>query len=104
MQLIDLHPTWIKVRKKKLNSVNCCPLIRMNHSRSLNKRINKLHERALRLIFPNHTITFQVLLNKDDSVTVHQSNIQTLAILMYKVKHNFAPVERFFPCQMFHTI
>ena len=60
----------------------------MNHSRSLNK-INKLHKRALEMIHCGHTSTFQELLNKDESVTVHQKNIQTLATSMYKVKKIF---------------
>ena len=37
-----------------------CPLVWMNHSRSLNNRINTLHERALRLVYNDfffyHTI------------------------------------------------
>ena len=63
----------------------------MNHSRSLNNKINKLHERALRLIYCDHTSTFEELLDKDDSVTIHQKNIQALATLMYKVRNNIAP-------------
>ena len=55
-------------------------------------RINSLHERALRLIYCDHSSNFQLLLlQRDNSVTMHQQNIQALVILMYKVTNNIAP-------------
>ena len=71
---------------------NYCPLLWMFHSRSLNNKINKLHERALRLVYKNDNLNFQELLDLDNSVTVHQKNLQRLAIEMYKVKNNIAPI------------
>ena len=42
-----------------------CPLIWMFHSRRMEHRINKVHERALRLIFPSDSkLTFKELLEK----------------------------------------
>ena len=42
-----------------------CPLIWMFHSRAMEHRINKIHERTLRLIYPNqHQLTFKELLEK----------------------------------------
>ena len=70
---------------------NYCPLIWMNHNKSINKKINNLHERALRLIYCDHSSDFQELLQRDNSVTIHQKNIQALAIMMYKVVNNIAP-------------
>ena len=43
----------------------------MFHSRSLNNKINWIHERALRLVYQNN-LSFSELLDLDDSVTVHQ--------------------------------
>ena len=63
----------------------------MNHNKSINKKINNLHERALRLIYCDHSSNFQELLQRDNSVTIHQKNIQALAIMMYKVVKNIAP-------------
>ena len=64
---------------------NYCPLIWMCHSRDLIKKINKLHERALRVVYQDKHLTFEQLLNKDGP------NTQKLAVEMYKVKHNVCP-------------
>ena len=70
---------------------NYCPLIWMCHSRNLNQRINKLHERALRVVYKNSNLTFEQLLENDKSFTIHERNLQKLAIEMYKVRHNLCP-------------
>ena len=64
----------------------------MNHNKSINKKINNLHERALRLIYCDHSSNFQELLQRDNSVTIHQRNIQAPAMLMYKAVNNTAPI------------
>ena len=56
-----------------------CPLVWMNHIRTLNKRINGLHKRALSLVYNNFSSNFSELLEKDKSVTIHHRNLQTLA-------------------------
>ena len=63
----------------------------MNHNKSINKKMNNLHERALRLIYCDHSSDFQELLQRDNSVTIHQKNIQALAIMMHSVVSNIAP-------------
>ena len=65
----------------------------MNHNKSINKKINNLHERALRLIYCNHSSNLQELFERDNSVTIHQNNIQALVIIMYKVVNNIAPTK-----------
>ena len=52
-----------------------CPLIWMFHSRKLNNLINRIHERALRIVYKDHNSTFQELLNKDNSVSIHHRNL-----------------------------
>ena len=71
---------------------NYYPLLWMFHSRTLNNRINRLHERALRIVYKNEELSFEELLELAGDVTVHQKNLQRLAIEMYKVKNNIAPI------------
>ena len=70
---------------------NYCPLVWMSHSRSLNNKINKIHERALRLIYEDNVSSFKDLLMKDRSYTIHERNIQYLAIEIFKVKIGISP-------------
>ena len=63
----------------------------MNHNKSINKKINNLYERALTLIYCDYSSDFQELLQRDNSVTIHQKNIQALATMMHKVVNNIAP-------------
>ena len=44
---------------------NYYPLIWMFHSRRLNKKINNVHEKALRIVYSNYKSTFQELLIKE---------------------------------------
>ena len=62
-----------------------CPLVWMLYNRSLNKRINKLHESALRILYKDEISIFEQLLAKDELVTMHDRNMQKLAIEIYKI-------------------
>ena len=68
-----------------------CPLIWMFHSRGLNNKINSIHERALRITYGDKTSTFQQLLEKDNSASIHHRNLQALATEMFKISNNLSP-------------
>ena len=68
-----------------------CPLIWMFHDRATNSRINKIHERALRIVYRDTESSFDELLAKDNSVSVHQRNLQLLMIEIYKTKNSLNP-------------
>ena len=85
-----------KTRKVSMNSFilsqfGYCPLVWMLHSRKLNHRINSIHERALRIVYRDTKSSFAELLIKDESFTIHERNIQTLGIELYKVAYGLAP-------------
>ena len=67
-----------------------CPLIWMFHRRQLNNGINKTHERDLRLVYKDDKLTFNDLSEIDNSVTIHQRNLQILATEIFKVKNSLA--------------
>ena len=71
---------------------NYSPLVWMFHNRMLNHKINKLQERALRIVYKDNTSTSQELLDKDSCVTIHQRNLQRLAIEMFKIKNHLSPL------------
>ena len=52
--------------------------------RSCNSKINKLPERALRLVYDDYKSPFHVLLNKNKSFSIHYKNIQKLIIEVYR--------------------
>ena len=56
----------------------------MLHSRTLNNKINRLHERALRIVYSDYKSSFNTLLENDGSFSIHHRNIQSAAIKIYK--------------------
>ena len=68
-----------------------CPLTWMFHSRKLNNKINRLHERCLLVIYTHILSTFEELLNKDNSVSIYQRNLQCLVTERFKVHLGEAP-------------
>ena len=68
------------------------PLVWMFHSREINNKINKLHNRALRIIYRDEISTFEELLKKDGSLTIHHRNLHLLATEIYKVHKGIAPI------------
>ena len=81
-------------RKRSLMNVlfnsqcSYCPLIWMCHSRENNKKINRLHERCLIITYNDKRSSFNALLEKDCSVSIHERNIKILAIEIFKVSKN----------------
>ena len=53
--------------------------------------IRNLPERCLRLIYNDKKSSYEELLTKDDSVSLHHRNIQALATEFYKIKIGLLP-------------
>ena len=78
--------------KDFLSLVSYCPLIWMFHGRRMEHKVNSIHKRALKLVYEDsYDITFQELLTRDKSVSVHQKNLQLLAIEISKSKNGVSP-------------
>ena len=70
---------------------NYCPLIWMCHSRKRYHKINRLHEKCLRIIYNDRTSSYEELLSKGDSVFMHHKNLQKFVIEIYKVANGLCP-------------
>ena len=68
-----------------------CPLIWMFCSHSLNNLINRIHERALRLIHNDHVSTFYDILEITKERTIHQNNFECLTKEIYKLLNGLSP-------------
>ena len=63
----------------------------MFHDRGLETKINRVHERALRCVYKDDISSFEELLKKDKSFTIHHRNIQAMAIEIFKTRNNLGP-------------
>ena len=88
---MDLKQRKLIVNTFILSQFGYCPLVWMFHNRTLNNRINRIHERALRIIYQDKNSSFDELLTTDNSYTIHHRNIQTVCIELYKVAYGVAP-------------
>ena len=68
-----------------------CPLIWMFSSRRSNNLINRIHERSLTTVYDDTSSTFQELLQRNRSISIHHQNIQTLAMEVFKVVNKICP-------------
>ena len=57
---------------------NYYPLIWMLHSRTMNNKINRLHERSLRIAYFDQSSTFEELLERDKTFSIHHNIFQSL--------------------------
>ena len=58
----------------------------------MNNKINRLHERALRIAYKDFFSSFATLLEKDRSVTIDERNLQLLMTEMFKTINNLNPI------------
>ena len=63
----------------------------MFHDRKSYNKINKVHERTLRIMHKESTSNFESLLIKRNSVSIHQRNLQLLLIEIYKTVNCLNP-------------
>ncbi len=90
------HSSMRKKAKKLLTSVvlanfSYCPLIWLFCSESANKDIKRTNKRASRVLYRDFDASFDQLLARAGSITVHQKNLQSLMIEIYKTMNHLNP-------------
>ena len=91
IRYISTNQAQLLMRSFIMSHFNFCPLIWKCHSRKINTQINKLHEPALRLVYYDKSSSFRELLERDNSVNIHERNIQVLLTEIFKVQRRAAP-------------
>ena len=90
VKLLPFHKRRIILKTFIESQFSYCPLVWMFCSRKMNRKINHVHERALRLVYNDYRSSFDELLKIDKSISIHHRNIHNVAIEMYKVKNNLS--------------
>ena len=91
--------SYLKFRQRKLllnafitSQFSYAPVVWMFHSRKLNNPINRIPERAIRLVYKDYTSSFDELLFKDNYFRIHHlQKLKKLATEIFKVKLGIAP-------------
>ena len=81
-----------------MSSFSYCPLIWLFCSKGANNEINRTQKRALRALYGDSECTFEELLDKGKSMTIHKKSLQRLMVEIYKtINHlNHAYMWKFF--------
>ena len=98
LNALDRIAGYMDIKKRRMimkafitSQFSYFPLIWIFYSRALNNKINTIHQRSLRTTYNDRTLTFEELLRKNNSVTIHHRNLQVLATELYKVENNMYP-------------
>ena len=78
LKYMDIIKRRILMKSYIFSQFNHCPLVWMCHSRNLNNKINRIRE--LEIVYQDYKSSFKELLQKGKSITIHQKNLQYLAI------------------------
>ena len=70
---------------------NYYPLISMCYNHTTNRKMNKLHDRCLRIIYNDQQSSFKMLLEKNRFASILDRNIQYLATEMDRVSNGLSP-------------
>ena len=74
-----------------ISSFNYCPLVWMFCGKDANHKINRTHKRALRILHNDYDSSFNILLEKSDTVTIHIKNLQKLMLEIFKSMNHLNP-------------
>ena len=75
--LMSLEKRKLLMNSSISSQFSYCPLIWVCHSRKLNNRLNKIHERVLRIVYKDYDLCFEELLIKYGyQIIVHVDSVK----------------------------
>ena len=72
-----------------LSNFKYCPLIWMFCNKGANKQIDRTHKRALQILYKDYESSFEALLTRIGSNSVHVNNLQKLMIEIFTLVWEF---------------
>ena len=86
-----LHLAKLLFNSAIMSNVSYCPLIWLFCSKGANNEINRTHKQALRALYGDYESTFEELLDRNKSLTIHKKNLQRLMVEIYKTINHLNP-------------
>ena len=75
-----------------MSNFNFCPLVWHFCNKSNTSKIEKLNYRALRFVYNDSESSYEDLLQKNSTCTLHLNRLRTMAIETFKIIHKQSPV------------
>ena len=75
-----------------LSNFTCCPLVWHFCGKQNNGKIEKIQERALRILYDDHESEYSKLLDKSGAITMLQSRLNCIILEVFKSIHNANPL------------
>ena len=89
--LISCKAKPIIYKSSILPDLTYCHLVWHNCRSSDSRKIERIHERALRAVFNSRSQSYENLLVRAELPSLLNRKLQDIAILVYKVKYGLAP-------------
>ena len=86
-QFMNIHKRRMTMKAFVAFVFGYCTLVWMFHSGKSISRVNKLHEKVLRIVYQDYPSSFTELCERDNSTNIDNRNIQ----LLVKVKNGLSP-------------
>lgn len=75
-----------------MSNFNFCPIIWHFCSKGNTDKLEKIHFRALKFIFQDFNASYEGLLERAGTVTLHLSRLRTLAVETFKIIYGSSPL------------
>ena len=90
-KLLDEQSKMVIFKSFLLSNFNYCATVWHFCNKGDAAKLEKIQERALRFVFCDHESTYEDLLEKADSTTLHLSRIKQIAIEVFKIHNKLSP-------------